>query len=249
MSRSPSRERGIRHKASRTHETLKAAKHCRRKSSRERSMSENSVSPYHKDPAKAPRNNDQDTRSRQQPYSPNDGGRERSSGRQMRNVTLGSSHKRRRSLSSSMSCTSGSSYGGRRRHGPVDNDRRTRPRRSSMSPDVRGRDRWSRAPRNSRKSRSRTNSMDRSRIARERRSMTPDRASRGDKDRRRRDGFGVAGGQSGYAKDNDRYGSSFRGKEHEHSTAPKPVSLPRKERSLSPFSKRLALTQAMNMGI
>ena len=53
-----------------------------------------------------------------------------------------------------------------------------------------------------------------------------------------------------YSKDNDRYGSSAR----DHRDDSKGTALfqqapiPRKERSLSPFSKRLALTQAMNMG-
>lgn len=50
--------------------------------------------------------------------------------------------------------------------------------------------------------------------------------------------------------DNDRYGSSARGRDGDsRSERPQPNARPpRNERSLSPFSKRLALTQAMNMG-
>ena len=53
-----------------------------------------------------------------------------------------------------------------------------------------------------------------------------------------------------YSNDNDRYGSSARDrKENIRGTRLPPNALPqRKERSLSPFSKRLKLTQAMNMG-
>lgn len=53
-----------------------------------------------------------------------------------------------------------------------------------------------------------------------------------------------------YSKDNDRYGSSARDrKENIRGTRPQPNAPPqRKDRSLSPFSKRLALTQAMNIG-
>lgn len=53
-----------------------------------------------------------------------------------------------------------------------------------------------------------------------------------------------------YAKDNDRYGGSARDQdENVRPTRPPPSAPPpRKERSLSPFSKRLLLTQAMNMG-
>ena len=53
-----------------------------------------------------------------------------------------------------------------------------------------------------------------------------------------------------YSNDNDRYGSSARDRTEGIGGSRPPLnSLPqKKERSLSPFSKRLKLTQAMNMG-
>ena len=50
--------------------------------------------------------------------------------------------------------------------------------------------------------------------------------------------------------DNERYGSNFRRDDslERMKLAAKPPPLEKRERSLSPFSKRLALTQAMNMG-
>ena len=52
------------------------------------------------------------------------------------------------------------------------------------------------------------------------------------------------------SNNDDRYGSSFRDENHDDSRRTKPPQPPplRNERSLSPFSKRLALTQAMNVG-
>ena len=47
-----------------------------------------------------------------------------------------------------------------------------------------------------------------------------------------------------HSNDNERYGCRDE-KPAQHAPPPPPI---RKERSLSPFSKRLALTQAMNMG-
>lgn len=248
MSRSLSNERERRHKASRAHETSKAIKPSRTKLSRERSSSRDFILPHYKNRANILSDNDQGVEFRRQAFRLNGGGRGRGSDREMPNATLESSHKRMRSSSSSMSYSSGSSYIGRGRSQPVKDDRRTRPRRSSTSPGVRGRDRWSRAPRNSRKSRSRTISMDRSRIARERRSITPDYTSPWDKGNRCMDEFDVAGSHSSHANNNDRYGGSSKGTGYEHHENLKPVPLMRKERSLSPFSKRIALTQAMNIG-
>lgn len=246
MSRSPSSERERRHMATRTPQASKTAEHSRRKSSR-RSSSGNSISPYHRDRAKTPNNNDEDIGLKQQAYRSNSRRRGRGSDREMPNANPELSHKRMRPSSSSTSHSTGSSYSSRRRRQPIKDNRRTRARRSSMSPDVRGRDRWSRAPRTSRRSRSRTTSMDRSRIARERRSMTPGHTSPWDKDKRRGDGLYGAGHLSKYA-DHDRYGSNSRGGDNEPRKYAKPVPPARKERSLSPFSKRIALTQAMNMG-
>ncbi|KAL8804231.1 MAG: hypothetical protein Q9182_002685 [Xanthomendoza sp. 2 TL-2023] len=160
-------------------------------------------------------------------------------------MIMDATRKRRRSRSSSTSSTSDSSHSGRPRSRCIDEARRIRPRRSRVIPDIRGRDRWSRASRSSRSS-----SMDRSQIARGRRSMTPVQASREERiemvERRREDQETTFG----FRSDNDRYGNSFRDKEFKYRKPPRPrpASLSRKERSLSPFSKRIALTQAMSMG-
>ncbi|KAL3249512.1 hypothetical protein ABHI18_011557, partial [Aspergillus niger] len=107
-------------------------------------------------------------------------------------------------------------------------DRNTRRRRRESSPEERGRPRHMSRDRE-RRDRSRSQSVDHSRIARARRSATPEKrpersypASRDYRDgpgRSQKDGRGQG-------------------------RAPPPP----RERSLSPYSKRLALTQSMNMG-
>ena len=60
------------------------------------------------------------------------------------------------------------------------------------------------------------------------------------------------GRRSSYEDDHDRYGASSRFRDESFHKQKRPLENrpppKRKERSLSPFSKRLALTQAMNMG-
>ena len=149
-----------------------------------------------------------------------------SSDRRRENMPLNGTRKRRRTSStSSRSYSSDYSNGQRRRNRSHDGDRNTRRRRSSVSPDTRGRDRS--LPRNNGKRRtmSRGDSMDRGRIARGRQSMTP----RSPPPAEKVDGRG-SGAQEGVEN------------------RPPQIQAPRKERSLSPFSKRLALTQAMNLG-
>lgn len=122
-------------------------------------------------------------------------------------------------------------------------DRSKRRRHSSRSPFDRGRDSFSN--RGSRRTRSRSESRDRSQVMRNRKSMTPGLSRQDDGHRPT-----IDRGKSYYSRDNDRYGSSTRDqKENIRGTRP-PADAPppRKERSLSPFSKRLALTQAMNLG-
>ena len=153
--------------------------------------------------------------------------------------------KRQRSSSSSAASYSSGSSAERppaSRHN-VD-DRNTRRRRSSISPDARGRDRDFYRKRGNRRSSSRNNSMDRSKVARNRNSMTPgimnsnhDRHNEGRSQH-------VRDHERRYSNDNERYGRRDE-KPAQHAPPPPPI---RKERSLSPFSKRLALTQAMNMG-
>lgn len=200
--------------------------------------------------------------------------------------------KRRRSRSSSMSYTSDSSHGGRRRDRPRNlvrgsprkkipdqghrgtgiqlrrhsrprsrsdavesspkrnrprsshsQDRSKRRRHSSRSPIDRGRDSFSN--RGSRRTRSPIESRDRSQVIRNRKSMTPGLSRRDDGHRPT-----IDRGESYYSRDNDRYGSSTRDQQVDIRGTRPPAGAPppRKERSPSPFSKRLALTQAMNMG-
>lgn len=172
------------------------------------------------------------------------------------NEPRGMTRKRRRSSSgSSSSYTSDSSHEGRRRDILRGEHRNTRRRRSSISPETRGRDReYDR--RASRRTGSRSNSRDRSQVARNRQSMTPGTTSNGPRRDRNRTGHGNKDHQPlkdrdrRVSNDDDRYGSSFRNKNHDDCRRTKPLQspLPRKDKSLSPFSKRLALTQAMNMG-
>ncbi|MCJ1283883.1 hypothetical protein MMC26_003214 [Xylographa opegraphella] len=126
-----------------------------------------------------------------------------------------------------------------------DDDRNTRRRRSSVSPDNRGRDPTPIERR--RLPRSRSNSMDRDSIARHRHSLSPDWRSVGNRGSRhlhersrRADDNGRNGGTKHPPQEHDR--------KDDFAASKSRARLPRKERSLSPYSKRLAMTQAMNMG-
>lgn len=161
--------------------------------------------------------------------------------------------RRRRSQSSSRSYSSSSSTDWRRRHRSRGGDRNTRRRHSSISPDRRGRDRSIPGMRHRR--RSQTRSRDRSQIARNRQSMTPMSPQH------RGLGNGTAyqskarkqvrgGGPVAEYDDTERHRtavSDSRSNGTTRSSRRSPQA--RKDRSLSPFSKRLALTQAMNMGV
>lgn len=158
-------------------------------------------------------------------------------------------HNRKRRRSSSYSDASDSSdysYPQRRKSHEDSLDRNTRRRRSSNSPGFRGRDRDVADKR--RPPRSRSDSMDKGQIARHRNSMTPDVRPTQD----RSNGRAPERHRRFYPNDDDRYGSSYRDRgrgERDEPSVKQPHAPPvRKERSLSPFSKRLALTQAMNMG-
>lgn len=172
----------------------------------------------------------------------------------MRSRPRSINRKRRRSASSSLSYTSVSSREGGRKDISMNEHRNTRRRRSLISPERRGRDRGHDG-RSIRRTRSRSNSMDRSQVARNRQSMTPGATSKGANERSRK-GTGSQGRQPlkdrdrRFSNDDDRYGSSFRDGNTDdfRRNRPLPSSPPRRGRSLSPFSKRLALTQAMNMG-
>lgn len=142
--------------------------------------------------------------------------------------------KRRYRSSSSMSYSSPDEAPRRKRQ---DDHRRRRQR--TISPDSRGRPSSSR--RGSRRSRSRTESVDKSRVARERKSMTPQAF---EQHRRRSDHAPSSKEQRA------RLGRGGDENRPPRSGIARPSAgsqMARKERSLSPYSRRLALTQSMNM--
>ncbi|KAI2790489.1 hypothetical protein POX_d06005 [Penicillium oxalicum] len=110
-------------------------------------------------------------------------------------------------------------------------ERNIRRRRRESSPEERGRHRAS-ATRDSRKSDRRSKSLEKSRIAKQRRSMTPD-AAYDHSDRRT------------YRDRDSLEGQSKAGRSRQE---PRGREGPPRERSLSPYSRRLALTQSMNLG-
>lgn len=250
MSRSPSPKQSAGHGAPRARGTPNGTKRVDTSRSRGRSASYTSDSSYDADRHRASRGRNHDPRARRSVHRLEGSGRGRLDDRRRMGPNESLNRKRRRSRSSSVSFASDSTKSGSRRYRSANDIRNTRPRRSTVSPDMRGRDRRSRAPRSSRKTRSRSSSMDRSRIARERLSMTPDRAQGPDGVGIFSDRPGVESERVGRPDGDGWYGSSFRNKAHGDQRPPRPipVSPPRKERSLSPFSKRLALTQAMNQG-
>jgi hypothetical protein len=156
--------------------------------------------------------------------------------------------KRRRSPSSSLSIISESSHDrrsrSRSRSRSRDQGRNTRRRRGVTSPDERGRRRSSMDRRGGTRDRTRSRSMDRSQIARHRLSIParqPEHESRGrDQGRYRED-------DPPRLENHDWYGNGSTRRQVGTREATEQNPAPRRERSLSPFSKRLALTQAMNM--
>lgn len=146
--------------------------------------------------------------------------------------------KRRRRSSSSSEVSRSSSSASDRAPRSRSKDRHTRRRRSSLSPLHRGRRERSESRRN--RSRNRSNSMDKSQIAKQRRSMTPtslEEISSPFPPSARR-----GGDEEGRSKKRER-SDSYSADRHEERGRRPPAP---KERSLSPFSKRLALTSAMN---
>lgn len=167
-----------------------------------------------------------------------------------------SNDRKRRWSASSLSSYSDSSRDHQRSSYRKDADRNTRLRRSSFSPDERGRDRYLTKNHDDRRERSRGFSREKSMMARNRNSITP----------------GLDGGQHRYG--DDRGGDRTRS---EHGSRPSEASKrkennsssptnttserrfdnghlshrarPPRERSLSPYSKRLVLTQTMGSAI
>ncbi|KAJ0424564.1 zinc knuckle-domain-containing protein [Aspergillus carlsbadensis] len=139
------------------------------------------------------------------------------------------SRKRRHSDSSSgYSVSSYSSREGSRTRTPERNIRR---RRRESSPKERGRPRDISRD-DERRDRSRSRNNDKNRNTRGRRSVTPEQSIP----------------EQSYAARSpsiDKPNPSYKGRREDGGYRPPP---PRRERSLSPYSKRIALTQAMNMG-
>ena len=182
----------------------------------------------------------------EQPASPNANGRERHLRERSTNRPM-SPNRRIYSRSRSMSYTSESSFDRRRRKDSHGEDRSKRRRHSSRSPDGRGRERDFYSKRGSRRTKSPSESRDRSQVIRNRKSMTPGLPAQHDRSRLQSHRHSIDRSQS-YLKDNDRYGSSARDQD-ENTKGIRKISPPRRrQRSLSPYSKRIALTQAMNMG-
>ncbi|KAJ5212627.1 uncharacterized protein N7498_004273 [Penicillium cinerascens] len=156
-----------------------------------------------------------------------------SNGRQAISVSPPPKSRKRRYSDASQSASSYSS-GARQRSRSREwtEDRNIRRRRRESSPEERGRHRDSGHRRSVRRSRSR--SIDKSRIAKERRSMTPPETTH---DRPGRRSYRDRESPPGYTHPSGR-------SRQDHRAQPDPP----RERSLSPFSKRLALTQAMNHG-
>ncbi|MCJ1269452.1 hypothetical protein MMC22_009344 [Lobaria immixta] len=225
----------------------------RRRSSTRSSMSYTSDSSVDKQRREHSRDAGRNIRRRRASTSPDHRGRDRNqSSRAFEG--LDGYHKRRRSSSfSSSSHTSESSYLRRRRDRSLNGDFKTSRRRSSISPYPRERDKTFHGKRSNRRTRSRSYSRDRSRVARNRQSMTPGAPPRRDGGRRtprHSDDLKRDRGPR-YSNDNDRYGSSFRATDQDNPRTSRSIRHSQpvpKARSLSPFSKRLALTQAMNIG-
>ncbi|KAJ5489657.1 hypothetical protein N7539_004547 [Penicillium diatomitis] len=110
-------------------------------------------------------------------------------------------------------------------------DRNIRRRRRESSPEERGRHRAT-GTHDSRKSDRRSRSLEKSRIAKQRRSMTPDAAYEHSDKRTYRDRGSL-----------ERQSQADRARQ-----TPRTRGGPPRERSLSPYSKRIALTQSMNLG-
>lgn len=244
MSRSPSPTRMTKQRRNGPQSKTRNTRHAENTSSRASSVSYSSTSSGEKARPRGPSGRPLNRTLEETSLSHQEHDSSRSGDRVRANVASESTRKRRRSHSSESSRSDKWRSVSRE-----DNARHTRPRRSKVSPDSRGRDRWSGTRRTDRRARSRGNSMDRSRVARERRSMTPGRASGWESIPAVKPKHNTDRGQGRHSTNGDhRGGSRDKKKEDVRPFKPRQVPDPRRERSLSPFSKRLAITQAMNMG-
>ena len=209
------------------------------------SMSYTSTSSHngrHQRSARLQGNND---RHQTSSVSPDAFGRKRQVRNRSADRPISSKRKTNYSRSRSMTYDSSSSYDKTHRIDSQGEDRSKRRRHLSRSPDDRGRVRDFYGKRGSRRTRSPCESRDRSEVTRNRKSMTPSLLSRQDDSSTQHDKYSHRRGQ-GHTKDDDRYGVSARDRYENTHQSSRFHPTPRKQRSLSPFSKRLALTQAMN---
>ncbi|PGH19147.1 hypothetical protein AJ80_04227 [Polytolypa hystricis UAMH7299] len=125
-----------------------------------------------------------------------------------------------------------------------ESERNTRRRRKSRSPSARGRH-YDSDRRGSWRNRSRSQSVDKSRVARQRRSFSSNSLDSDDRNRRR-GSYSVEENRDqaeGWPRTRDRRGPPETSRPIRNPSPP-----PRRDRSLSPYSKRLALTQSLGMG-
>ncbi|KAL2802131.1 zinc knuckle-domain-containing protein [Aspergillus granulosus] len=153
-------------------------------------------------------------------------------GRRAKSLTSHHSFSRKRRHSDSSSGYSVSSYSSKERSRSRSPERNIRRRRRESSPKERGRPRnMSRDDDRRDRNKSRSRNIDKNRNTRGRRSVTPEKTIP----------------ERSYATRSpsiDKLHVPYNEKREDGRNRP----FPRRERSLSPYSKRLALTQAMNMG-
>lgn len=220
----------------------------RRRSSTVSSISYSSGSSFRKQCRNRSREPLRNIRRRRASRSPDSRGRNRHDSRRATINPTGSDWKLRQNSGYSSSSRSPDSPSERRPRGGSRIGKFSSGRHSSVSPDLHGRGRNFQGKRSNRRSRSHSYSRDRSRVARNRQSMTPGAPPQWNGGPKIRKSSDANTRNRRYSNDNDRYGGSLRGADRgipRTSHFPQPR---RKERSLSPFSKRVALTQAMNTG-
>lgn len=220
----------------------------RRSSTRSSMSSSSSGSSFSKQCRNRSREPRRNIRRRRASRSPGSRGRNRHDSRRASINLIGSGRKLRQNSSYSFSSSSPDSSFERRPRVGSRIEKVSPGRHSSVSPDPRGRDRNFQGKRSNRRSRSHSYSRDRSQVARNRQSMTPSAPLQWNGGPKIRKSSDANTRHRRYSNDNDRYGGSLRGAGRgipRTSHFPQPR---KKERSLSPFSKRVALTQAMNTG-
>lgn len=191
-------------------------------------------------------NGDRNTRRRRSSISPDIRGRGRS---HQREIMKGQGNRNNWRQSSKSSSSYSDRSLERKRSPDQDYHKHNTRFRSSISPVSQARDKNFFGKRSNRRTRSRSYSRDRSRVARNRHSMTPAASPRQASMHNEFSSMKSRG--SRLCADSDRHGSIFKSSNRENSQASRSGQFARqtpRERSLSPFSRRLALTQAMNIG-